>query len=112
MLIGVASTACVRIQDLFDINAEPLKGKWGLTDRFTYEASEPDLFAHPSSPGSSAITGTAALEIAQVVPPQEKLDSLSGVPAALPSLQTTQAGASDKPKSFFYAAGFSFFRYG
>src|SRR6266404_7794759 len=59
-------------QDLFDVSAEPLKELEAEPIAFA-KKPESDLFAHPASFGNPAVAGTAALETAQVVPPQEKL---------------------------------------
>jgi hypothetical protein len=61
-------------QDLFDVAAEPLKELEAEPIAFAHKP-EPDLFATATATATSTtpITGTAALETAQVVPPHEKL---------------------------------------
>src|SRR5579859_3108317 len=57
-------------QDLFDVVAEPLKELEAEPIAFG-QKPEPDLFTQPAA-ATGAIGGTAALEIAQVVPTQDK----------------------------------------
>jgi hypothetical protein len=58
-------------QDLFDVRAEPLKELEAEPIAFG-QKPDPDLFTQ-ASVATGAIGGTAALEVAQVVPPHEKL---------------------------------------
>lgn len=94
-------------QDLFDINAEPLKELEAEPIAFA-KKPEPDLFAHPSSPGNSAITGTAALEIAQVVPPQEKLAAYLGA-GSIRSYKPLKRVQRQTRNRFLMWLGLSFF---
>jgi hypothetical protein len=94
-------------QDLFDINAEPLKELEAEPIAFA-KRPEPDLFAHPSSPGSGAITGTAALETAQVVPPQEKLAAYLGA-GSIRSYKPLKRVQRQTRNRFFMWLGLSFF---
>jgi len=94
-------------QDLFDINAEPLKELEAEPIAFA-KKPEPDLFAHPSSPGNSAIAGTAALEIAQVVPPQEKLAAYLGA-GSIRSYKPLKRVQRQTRNRFFMWLGLSFF---
>jgi len=56
-------------EDLFDVNAEPLKELEAEPIAFANKP-EPDLFSRP--PGTAGVS-VGALETAQVVPPHEKL---------------------------------------
>ena len=64
-------------QDLFDVAAEPLKELEAEPIAFA-QKTDPDLFAQPSLAGTGVIAGNAALETAQVVPPQQKLAAYLG----------------------------------
>jgi hypothetical protein len=94
-------------QDLFDINAEPLKELEAEPIAFANKP-DPDLFAHPSSPVSTAVTGTAALEIAQVVPPQEKLAAYLGA-GSIRSYKPLKRVQRQTRNRFFMWLGLSFF---
>jgi hypothetical protein len=94
-------------QDLFDINAEPLKELEAEPIAFA-KKPEPDLFAQPPSTGSSVITGTAALEVAQVVPPQEKLAAYLGA-GSIRSYKPLKRVQRQTRNRFFMWLGLSFF---
>ena len=94
-------------QDLFDVNAEPLKELEAEPIVFA-KKPEPDLFAHPSSAGSTAIAGTAALETAQVVPPQEKLAAYLGA-GSIRSYKPLKRVQRQTRNRFFMWLGLSFF---
>ena len=94
-------------QDLFDINAEPLKELEAEPIAFANKP-DPDLFAHPSSPVSTAVTGTAALEIAQVVRPQEKLAAYLGA-GSIRSYKPLKRVQRQTRNRFFMWLGLSFF---
>jgi hypothetical protein len=94
-------------QDLFDINAEPLKELEAEPIAFA-KKPEPDLFAHPSSLATSAIAGTAALETAQVVPPQEKLAAYLGA-GSIRSYKPLKRVQRQTRNRFFMWLGLSFF---
>ena len=94
-------------QDLFDVSAEPLKELEAEPIAFA-KKPEPDLFAHPSSPGSLAVAGTAALETAQVVPPQEKLAHYLGA-GSIRSYKPLKRVQRQTRNRFFMWLGLSFF---
>jgi hypothetical protein len=94
-------------QDLFDVNAEPLKELEAEPIAFAKKL-EPDLFPHPSSTGNLAITGTAALETAQVVPPQEKLAAYLGA-GSIRSYKPLKRVQRQTRNRFFMWLGLSFF---
>jgi hypothetical protein len=94
-------------QDLFDVNAEPLKELEAEPIAFAKKA-EPDLFAHPLATGSSPTPGTAALEIAQVVPPQEKLAHYLGA-GSIRSYKPLKRAQRQTRNRFFMWLGLSFF---
>jgi hypothetical protein len=102
----LGSTNRVR-QDLFDINAEPLKELEAEPIAFA-KKPEPDLFAHPSPNGTTAVTGTAALEVAQVVPPQEKLAAYLGA-GSIRSYKPLKRVQRQTRNRFFMWLGLSFF---
>jgi hypothetical protein len=94
-------------QDLFDVGAEPLKELEAEPIAFA-KKPEPDLFAPPSSTGISAIAGTAALETAQVVPPQEKLAAYLGA-GSIRSYKPLKRVQRQTRNRFFMWLGLSFF---
>jgi hypothetical protein len=94
-------------QDLFDVNAEPLKELEAEPIAFA-KKPEPDLFLHPAAPGNPAVTGTAALEIAQVVPPQEKLAAYLGA-GSIRSYKPLKRAQRQTRNRFFMWLGLSFF---
>ncbi len=93
-------------QDLFDINAEPLKELEAEPIAFA-KKPEPDLFAPPVAPVGAAITGTAALETAQVVPPQEKLAAYLGA-GSIRSYKPLKRVQRQTRNRFFMWLGLSF----
>jgi hypothetical protein len=103
---GLDASSRVR-QDLFDVDAEPLKELEAEPIAFA-KKPEPDLFAHPSSPGNFAIAGTAALETAQVVPPQEKLAAYRGAGSSR-SYKPLKRVQRQTRNRFFMWLGLSFF---
>jgi hypothetical protein len=94
-------------QDLFDVNAEPLKELEAEPIAFA-KKPESDLFAHPTSSGIPAAVGTAALEIAQVVPPQEKLAHYLGA-GSIRSYKPLKRVQRQTRNRFFMWLGLSFF---
>jgi hypothetical protein len=94
-------------QDLFDVDAEPLKELEAEPIAFA-KKPEPDLFAHPASPGHLAIAGTAALETAQVVPPQEKLAAYLGA-GSIRNYKPLKRVQRQTRNRFFMWLGLSFF---
>ena len=94
-------------QDLFDVNAEPLKELEAEPIAFAKKA-EPDLFAHPPASGNAPITGTAALETAQVVPPKEKLAHYLGA-GSIRSYKPLKRAQRLTRNRFFMWLGLSFF---
>ena len=94
-------------QDLFDVNAEPLKELEAEPIAFAKKA-EPDLFAHPPLSGSPPSVGTAALEIAQVVPPKEKLAHYLGA-GSIRSYKPLKRAQRQTRNRFFMWLGLSFF---
>jgi hypothetical protein len=94
-------------QDLFDVNAEPLKELEAEPIAFA-KKPEPDLFAHPSSSGRPAAAGTVALETAQVVPPQEKLAHYLGA-GSIRSYKPLKRVQRQTRNRFFMWLGLSFF---
>ena len=64
-------------QDLFDIEAEPLKELEAEPIAFAQKA-EPDLFASAPAAAAGVYSGNSVLETAQVVPPKEKLAAYLG----------------------------------
>ena len=94
-------------QDLFDVNAEPLKELEAEPIAFA-KKPEPDLFAHPFSLGNPAVAGTAALETAQVVPPQEKLAHYLGA-GSIRSYKPLKRVQRQTRNRFFMWLGLSFF---
>jgi len=94
-------------QDLFDVSAEPLKELEAEPIAFA-KKPEPDLFAHPSSSGSFAIGSTAALETAQVVPPQDKLAHYLGA-GSIRSYKPLKRVQRQTRNRFFMWLGLSFF---
>ncbi len=94
-------------QDLFDVNAEPLKELEAEPIAFA-KKPEPDLFAHPAAPGNHVVTGTAALETAQVVPPQEKLAAYLGA-GSIRSYKPLKRAQRQTRNRFFMWLGLSFF---
>jgi hypothetical protein len=103
---GMDASERVR-QDLFDVDAEPLKELEAEPIAFA-KKPEPDLFAHPPSTGNSAITGKAALETAQVVPPQEKLAAYLGA-GSIRSYKPLKRVQRQTRNRFFMWLGLSFF---
>jgi len=94
-------------QDLFDVGAEPLKELEAEPIAFA-KKPEPDLFAHPSSSVNPAFAGTAALETAQVVPPQEKLAHYLGA-GSIRSYKPLKRIQRQTRNRFFMWLGLSFF---
>jgi hypothetical protein len=94
-------------QDLFDVSAEPLKELEAEPIAFA-KKPEPDLFAHPSSSGNPAAAGTAALETAQVVPPQDKLAHYLGA-GSIRSYKPLKRVQRQTRNRFFMWLGLSFF---
>jgi hypothetical protein len=94
-------------QDLFDVNAEPLKELEAEPIAFANKP-DPDLFAHPASSGPVPITGMAALETAQVVPPQEKLAAYLGA-GSIRSYKPLKRVQRQTRNRFFMWIGLSFF---
>jgi hypothetical protein len=94
-------------QDLFDVNAEPLKELEAEPIAFAKKA-EPDLFAHPPTSANPPITGTAALETAQVVPPKEKLAAYLGA-GSIRSYKPLKRAQRQTRNRFFMWLGLSFF---
>jgi hypothetical protein len=94
-------------QDLFDVAAEPLKELEAEPIAFA-KKPEPDLFAHPALIGGSASVGTGALEVAQVVPPQEKLAAYLGA-GSIRSYKPLKRVQRETRNRFFMWLGLSFF---
>ena len=95
-------------QDLFDIAAEPLKELEAEPIAFAHKP-EPDLFA--TAPAAAAYTAptasTAALETAQVVPPQEKLAHYLGA-GSIKSYKPLKRAQRQARNRFFMWLGLSF----
>ncbi len=94
-------------QDLFDVTAEPLKELEAEPIAFA-KKPESDLFAHPPSSLNPALAGTAALETAQVVPPQEKLAHYLGA-GSIRSYKPLKRVQRQTRNRFFMWLGLSFF---
>jgi hypothetical protein len=90
-------------QDLFDVNAEPLKDLEAEPIAFA-QKPEPDLFTH--APGMTAGPSTA-LETAQVVPPQEKLAHYLGA-GSIKSYKPLRRVQRQTRNRFFMWLGLSF----
>ena len=93
-------------QDLFDGGAEPLKELEAEPIAFA-QKPEPDLFTNPAPAMNGAITGTAALETAQVVPPQEKLAHYLGA-GSIKSYKPLKRVQRQTRNRFFMWLGLSF----
>ncbi len=103
---GLDTSSRVR-QDLFDVDAEPLKELEAEPIAFA-KKPEPDLFAQPSLAGHLAIAGTAALQTAQVVPPQEKLATYLGA-GSIRNYKPLKRVQRQTRNRFFMWLGLSFF---
>jgi hypothetical protein len=90
-------------QDLFDVSAEPLKDLEAEPIAFA-KKPEPDLFAH--APGTTA-GPVAALETAQVVPPQDKLAHYLGA-GSIKSYKPLRRVQRQTRNRFFMWLGLSF----
>ena len=94
-------------EDLFDVNAEPLKELEAEPIAFARKP-EPDLFTSPAPTMNGAITGNAALETAQVVPPQEKLAHYLGA-GSIKTYKPLRRAQRQSRNRFFMWLGLSFF---
>ena len=103
-----ATDASYRVrQDLFDVGAEPLKELEAEPIAFARKP-EPDLFAQAAPAGNVPYTGTGALEIAQVVPPQDKLAHYLGA-GSIKSYKPLKRVQRQTRNRFFMWLGLSFF---
>jgi len=95
-------------QDLFDVAAEPLKELEAEPIAFAHKP-EPDLFATATASATSAapIRSTAALETAQVVPPQDKLAHYLGA-GSIKSYKPLKRAQRQLRNRFFMWLGLSF----
>ena len=93
-------------EDLFDVAAEPLKELEAEPIAFA-KKPETDLFAHPPLSVNPAFAGTAALETAQVVPPQEKLAHYLGA-GSIRSYKPLKRVQRQTRNRFFMWLGLSF----
>lgn len=93
-------------QDLFDVGAEPLKELEAEPIAFAQRA-EPDLFTQASAAVGGVISGNAALETAQVVPPQQKLAHYLGA-GSIRSYKPLKHVRRQTRNRFFMWLGLSF----
>jgi len=95
-------------QDLFDAGAEPLKELEADPISFSHKP-EPDLFAPATASGTNntANTRTAALESAEVVPPQKKLAHYLGA-GSIKSYKPLKHAQRQARNRFFMWLGLSF----
>jgi hypothetical protein len=93
-------------EDLFDGSAEPLRELEAEPIAFGQKTA-PDLFTNSAPAGRSASTGTAALETAQVVPPQEKLAHYLGA-GSIRSYKPLKRVRRQTRNRFFMWLGLSF----
>jgi hypothetical protein len=91
-------------QDLFDVGAEPLKELEAEPIAFG-QKHDPDLFTQ-AAVATGAIGGTAALEIAQVVPPQDKLAHYLGA-GSIKSYKPLKRAQRQARNRFFVWVGLS-----
>jgi hypothetical protein len=95
-------------QDLFDVGAEPLKDLEAEPIAFAHKP-EPDLFAPATAPGTRATpaTNSAALESAEVVPPQKKLAHYLGA-GSIKNYKPLKHAQRQARNRFFMWLGLSF----
>ena len=95
-------------QDLFDVAAEPLKELEAEPIAFAHKP-EPDLFVASAASAiqTTPVSGTGALETAQVVPPQEKLAHYLGA-GSIKSYKPLKRAQRQARNRFFVWLGLSF----
>ena len=95
-------------QDLFDVPDEPLKELEAEPITFAHKP-EPDLFAAATASATTTapIRSTAALETAQVVPPQDKLAHYLGA-GSIKSYKPLKRAQRQLRNRFFMWLGLSF----
>jgi hypothetical protein len=94
--------------DLFDVGAEPLKDLEAEPIAFAHKP-EPDLFAPATASGTrtTPAASTAALETAEVVPPQKKLAHYLGA-GSIKSYKPLKHAQRQARNRFFMWLGLSF----